>query len=232
MAEGLLNSTFKNAVDIMLPDNGKSMNYAIEKAINSTPVNFPAVVEDVNEEKDLVLVKIPVRRATTEFGENGERAFDEYSKVVCPIKRNFAGGVGFYFPVKKGDTGWVKSADIDVSAWRGSDGFPETVNPDFWESHRLDWGYFEPDTIKKTFNLIEGANGALCIQTIDGKGGVMLFPDGKMQIILPQGLTIFSDIQINGNVNINGTLTNNGVNHTTHTHGGVQTGSGSTGQPK
>ncbi len=41
-----------------------------------------------------------------------------------------------------------------------------------------------------------------------------------------------SGIHIKGNVTITGTLTNNGVNiSSTHTHGGVQTGSGTTGVP-
>ncbi len=41
-----------------------------------------------------------------------------------------------------------------------------------------------------------------------------------------------SGIHIKGNVTIIGTLTNNGVNiSSTHTHGGVQTGSGTTGVP-
>ena len=67
------------------------------------------------------------------------------------------------------------------------------------------------------------------------QGEVAIYDDLGQQVHLarsgividaPQGLTV------NGDVTIAGTLTNNGVNLTTHTHPGVQPGSGSTGGPQ
>ena len=60
---------------------------------------------------------------------------------------------------------------------------------------------------------------------------------GKMIIEAPDGLDITADVTIDGDVDVTGTVTasedviGGGKHLKTHTHGGVQTGGGSTGAP-
>lgn len=60
----------------------------------------------------------------------------------------------------------------------------------------------------------------------DDLGQVVRLGRGGIVIEAPQGLTI------NGDAVINGVLSNNGVNLTTHRHAGVQTGGGVTAGPQ
>lgn len=61
---------------------------------------------------------------------------------------------------------------------------------------------------------------------------------GTAEITADGGVTVNADVVINGDVQVNGTLTASedviadGISLKTHTHGGVETGGGSTGEPQ
>jgi|GEM_PF-1345208 len=66
----------------------------------------------------------------------------------------------------------------------------------------------------------------------EGGNIVIKTGSGNVTIEATQGVNITApQVNVSGNMNVAGTLTADGVNMNNHTHGGVQNGSGSTGQP-
>lgn len=184
-------------------------------------VRVPCVVESVNNTKNTATVSIPIKKISS-FIKNGERELIEYQYLRnIPIKMPAANGCVIRFPVVKGTTGWVVASDLDAGAWRNSDKFPEGgIEPRTYNFHQFAWGYFEPEIIlPKGFSITNGGDNGICIQSLDGTGGIVVNPDGTL-IINAKSLTI------NGNTTINGTLTNNNINVSTHVH---QCGTSTTG---
>ena len=176
-------------------------------------VRVPCVVESVNNTTNTATVSIPIKKISS-FIKNGERELIEYQYLRnIPIKMPAANGCVIRFPVVEGTTGWVVASDLDAGAWRNSDKFPEGgVEPRTYNFHQFAWGYFEPEIIlPKGFSITNGGDNGICIQSLDGTGGVVINPDGTL-IINAKSLTI------NGNTTINGTLTNNNINVSTHVH--------------
>lgn len=176
-------------------------------------VRVPCVVESVNNTTNTATVSIPIKKISS-FIKNGERELIEYQYLRnIPIKMPAANGCVIRFPVVEGTTGWVVASDLDAGAWRNSDKFPEGgIEPRTYNFHQFAWGYFEPEIIlPKGFSITNGGDNGICIQSLDGTGGVVINPDGTL-IINAKSLTI------NGNTTINGTLTNNNINVSTHVH--------------
>lgn len=182
-------------------------------AFDGLQVRIPCVVISVNSSKNTVSVSIPIQKMSTLI-KNGQREFIPYQNLYnIPIKMPAANGCVIRFPVVEGTTGWVVASDIDADAWRQSNEFPNGgVNPRSQLFHQLSWGYFEPEIIlPKGFSITNGGDNGICIQSLDGAGGIVVNPDGTL-IINAKSLTI------NGNTTINGTLTNNNINVSTHVH--------------
>jgi hypothetical protein len=151
-----------------------------------------------------------------------------------PVYRFGGGGFFIRFPIKKGDLGWLKANDRDISLIMQSGGGEEW--PNTRRLHSFSDAMFFPDTFKQW--VIGGANAdALVIQTLDGSVCLSLHA-GKFRIESPMGEIITSgalsieagDVSIQaGAVAIDagavaitsGTLTHNGINvGDTHMHVG------------
>jgi len=75
-----------------------------------------------------------------------------------------------------------------------------------------------------------GANRWLLLPdgTIEGQGAIS--HDGDLDVT--GGVTITGDVSITGAVTITGSLVVNGIDFSTHVHGGVQAGAGTTAVPQ
>lgn len=80
-------------------------------------------------------------------------------------------------------------------------------------------------TINGNSNKKVGGN-----ETTEINGNLNITIDGNATLTASL-VTINSDINVNGSITTTGDVTANGISLETHTHGGVQTGSGNTGQP-
>lgn len=82
---------------------------------------------------------------------------------------------------------------------------------------------------KTPTHYIQFTDGGIIIST---PGSVTVNAGSNADVTAPS-INLNGDTTINGNLAVNGTQTNNGVNTgSTHTHPGVQTGTGSTGTPQ
>lgn len=209
----ILSSTLNNLMSNPPRTFLETAHSMADATFDGMQVRVPCVVESVNNTKNTATVSIPIKKISS-FIKNGERELIEYQYLRnIPIKMPAANGCIIRFPVVKGTTGWVVASDLDAGAWRNSDKFPEGgVEPRTYNFHQFAWGYFEPEIIlPKGFSITNGGDNGICIQSLDGTGGVVINPDGTL-IINAKSLTI------NGNTTINGTLTNNNINVSTHVH--------------
>lgn len=206
-------STLKNIMSNRPRSFVESAQSLADATFDGMQVRVPCVVESVNNTTNTVTVSIPIMKISS-FIKNGQRELISYQYLRnIPIKMPAANGCVIRFPVVVGTTGWVVASDLDAGAWRNSDKFPEGgIEPRTYLFHQFAWGYFEPEIIlPKGFSITNGGNNGICIQSLDGTGGIVVNPDGTL-IINAKSLTI------NGDTTINGTLTNNNINVTTHVH--------------
>ena len=209
----ILSSTLNNLMSNPPRTFLETAHSMADATFDGMQVRVPCVVESVNNTTNTATVSIPIKKISS-FIKNGERELIEYQYLRnIPIKMPAANGCVIRFPVVEGTTGWVVASDLDAGAWRNSDKFPEGgVEPRTYNFHQFAWGYFEPEIIlPKGFSITNGGDNGICIQSLDGTGGIVVNPDGTL-IINAKSLTI------NGNTTINGTLTNNNINVSTHVH--------------
>lgn len=217
----ILSSTLNNLMSNPPRTFLETAHSMADATFDGMQVRVPCVVESVNNTTNTATVSIPIKKISS-FIKNGERELIQYQYLRnIPIKMPAANGCVIRFPVVEGTTGWVVASDLDAGAWRNSDKFPEGgVEPRTYNFHQFAWGYFEPEIIlPKGFSITNGGDNGICIQSLDGTGGIVVNPDGTL-IINAKSLTI------NGNTTINGTLTNNNINVSTHVH---QCGTSTTG---
>jgi len=159
-----------------------------------------------------------------------------------PVFRFGGGGFFMRFPIKAGDFGWLKASDRDVSLMFQRGGLEDWPNTE--RLHSFSDAMFFPDTIKDW--AIDGGNAdALVLQSMDGSVCIALH-DGELTYKAPSMRVEVLETEWIGNVSLTGslttaggdvsmsggTITHNGKNiGSTHTHSGVQTGSGNTGGP-
>lgn len=217
----ILSSTLNNLMSNPPRTFLETAHSMADATFDGMQVRVPCVVESVNNTTNTATVSIPIKKISS-FIKKGQRELIDYQYLRnIPIKMPAANGCVIRFPVVEGTTGWVVASDLDAGAWRNSDKFPEGgVEPRTYNFHQFAWGYFEPEIIlPKGFSITNGGDNGICIQSLDGTGGIVVNPDGTL-IINAKSLTI------NGNTTINGTLTNNNINVSTHVH---QCGTSTTG---
>lgn len=145
------------------------------------------------------------------------------------------GGGGFHcsFPLKQGDLGWIFATDRDYSNFLAS--LKESA-PNSARAHKFEDSIFVPDVFRQyTINAADAT--AMVIQSTDGGTRIAIDINGHVRITAPTDLiittpktTFTGDVEIQGNAtldqtltvdgaaDIKGTLTNNGIDVTTHGH--------------
>jgi hypothetical protein len=150
------------------------------------------------------------------------------------------GGGNFFvsFPLKAGDTGWIKANDRDISLYL--QGARAQVAPNTNRLHSFSDGLFFPDIMNDYTIAPEDMDGNMVIQNKLGTVKIALWPD-KIKMLAPDiesigswlhtgtmdivgDTTITGATDITGDVATIGQLHNNGVNvGSTHIHTGSPT---------
>lgn len=188
---------------------------------------LPAIVQSYDRANNVATVQ-PLIMWVTVDGNTMSRS------PIAQVQVYSFGGGGFHinFPLKPGDLGWIVSTDRDISQFKQS--LKESA-PNSGRAHRFDDCWFLPDVMKKyTVNSEDSA--AMVIQSTDAATRIALFSD-HVKITSPSTMIVDSplvqfthDVEVQGNLTVDvnshvkgnetvdGTLTNNGINVTTHGH--------------
>ena len=177
---------------------------------------------------------------------SGNWAWDKMPLLLdCPVVFPGGGGVTLTFPIAAGDEVLVVFASRCIDAWWQQGGIQ---NQNAFRMNDLSDGFVIPQVRSQPRRLTVSTSAAQ-LRSDDGSVLVELNATTKtLHLVAPNGATIDANTTINGNLQVNGTIGATGtitapnVVGTTngtfggkamagHTHGGVQTGSGTTGAP-
>lgn len=225
------------------------------KFLQSVDDMLPAKVISYDRMKNTASVQ-PLIAVMTTNGDAVSRA------VIASVPVFSFGGGNFMinFPLKKGDLGWIKASDRDISLFVQSlkESKPNTVR-----KHSFEDGIFFPDAFRN-YTLSDEDAENLVIQTLDSKTRISLWSDrvkivsgptscevnsnGTITAVAPT--SVFFDTPLvefagifkggtkypGGLSEVAGTLKaddviSSGVSGKSHIHGGVQPGSGQSGPP-
>lgn len=189
----------------------------------------PAIVEIFDREKQQATV-LPALMAKKSNGESIAQDF------IYNVPVRFGGGGGFAanLPLAKGDTGWLIFCDRDISAFKATRSvMPCNTN----RMHAQEDAFFLPDAMQ-TAQVSAEDSGKAVFQTLDGSNKIALGTDDVT--IKTKSLNITADtvtftvpaITTTGTIAATGDVTAAGISVSTHVHGGVTGGSGTTGTPQ
>jgi phage baseplate assembly protein gpV len=177
---------------------------------------------------------------TTLRPDNSVQPYPELFDVRMQTYACQLGDVYISLPTKVGDLVWVMASERDTSLLMASDASkaqPSTTQRTHDLSDCFCIPAFFPDGLAKEYdpdNLVIGNKNTMIIVKADG-----IEITTSEASITADNLTVNANLQVNGNTSLNGsveatgdTFTHNNVNvGSTHTHLGVQTGSGTSGTP-
>lgn len=187
-------------------------------------VCLPAIV------KNFYGATADVQTAISIVSATGETINGPFLKNV-PVKTIGGGGFAVYFPLQKGDTGWVMFADKDISIFRQS---RKISPPNTYRQHDLADAVFIPD-VMNTPQVAEDDKSKLVLQTLSG--GIKLTLDSaginiKGNTAIDGNLTVSGKIEASGDITSGGDIVAGTISLKQHIHGGVTSGSGTTGTPQ
>lgn len=193
--------------------NVSEIDFVVRKSVGEIRVFMPVEVSEINQ--DGTIDVIPMLFKTTATGENQRRS-PIYNVPVPEIR---VGNFSIIAIPKVGQKGFVKVCDRDISKIK------RTLKSSDVGSYRK---HSFSDSVWDTAGSCFNESAQYKIEILDG---------GIVNCIVTE-FNITGKLNITGESNFNGKLTqsngnlsSNGVVLHTHTHGGVQPGSGSTGAP-
>lgn len=215
-------------------------------------VALPGIIQSFDPESLTAVVQPAIRYI--ERDNDGNKSTKDYPLLVdVPVVFPRGGGCTLTFPVKEGDECLVIFADRCIDFWWQSGGIQEPVDG---RMHDLSDAFciVGPQSQAKKIRGI--STTAAQLRTDDGSAFIELAAGGDITATTAGNATINApEIILNGNVTINGnlsqgmgesggtatmhgpvTVTNDvtagGKSLMTHTHGGVEHGNDSTGEPE
>jgi hypothetical protein len=217
-----------------------TLRAAFRKFMQQTDDMLPARVVAFDRDKNRATVAPLVSLLTTD-GRTVQRA----QVASVPVMQFGGGGVVLNFNLKPGDLGWLKASDRDISLFLQS---YNASQPNTLRMHTFQDGVFIPEVMRGWTIAGEDAEQAV-LQTLDGSvrvslgdarlrlafdahtvtldgSGVVVESGGHSLAVRPAGITIA------GPTTITGGLVVDGITFGSHTHTGVQPGSGNTGGPQ
>jgi hypothetical protein len=211
---------------------------------------MPGIIRTYEASKQTASVEVSIKMQIQE--PDGAWRWEAIKPLVdCPILFPSGGGYTLTFPVLPGDECLVVFASRCIDSWWQSGGVQ--IQADL-RLHDLSDGFVLPGPRSQPRMLspapstsgIELRNDARTAYVrIDGAGNVLVTAAGDLvasvggsaqvtapTISLTGNVTVNGNLTVNGNTALTGTARANGKDiGSTHTHSGVQTGSGNTGAP-
>ncbi|HBT4564084.1 TPA: phage baseplate protein [Klebsiella pneumoniae] len=231
----------------------------LKGAKQSIRVSMPGIIKSFDPETVTCVVEVSIYIPKPESAEG--KSIDRlpqdnvfYPLILdAPVIFPRGGGCTLTFPIKEGDECLVVFADRCIDFWWQSGG---VQNGSRGRMHDYSDAFVIPGPQSQAKKISGISTTAAQLRTDDGSAFIELAAGGNITATTAGSATINApEITLNGNVTINGnlsqgmgnsggtatmlgpvTVTNDvtagGKSLMTHTHGGVETGSGNTGEPQ
>ncbi|EOY4401224.1 Gp138 family membrane-puncturing spike protein [Klebsiella michiganensis] len=231
----------------------------LKGAKQSIRVSMPGIIKSFDPETVTCVVEVSIYIPKPESAEG--KSIDRLGQdnvfypliLDAPVIFPRGGGCTLTFPVKEGDECLVVFADRCIDFWWQSGG---VQNGSRGRMHDYSDAFVIPGPQSQAKKISGISTTAAQLRTDDGSAFIELAAGGNITATTAGSATINApEIILNGNVTINGNLsqgmgdsggtatmygpvtvtsdvTAGGKSLMTHTHGGVETGSGNTGEPQ
>jgi hypothetical protein len=205
--------------------------------------SLPGIIQSFNAEAMTVVVQPTIQVRVTDRPTNKKTWVNMPLLLDVPIVIQRAGGMSVTLPIQVGNECFVCFSSRCIDGWWQLGGIQKQTE---FRMHDLSDGFAFLGPTSQPHVIANYSTTTMQIRSDDG-GLVMDFnPSNHNLTITTSGdidttstnfsitgkLTVTGDTDIKGNVTTTGTLKNNGLLvGSTHTHGGVTPGSGTTGVP-
>lgn len=194
-------------------------NFLINKTLQKIEKVTPAQIISYNRMDNRAVVQILGQNITS----TGEKLPMQLIPNI-PVLMLSGGGFTISLPVKAGDIGWIVTADRDISVFKN---LLAVFTPNTYRKHKYEDGFFIPDRVNG-FEIDREDEDSLLITSATAK---ISLKDGQATITAGN-IILNGNVTVNGTVTASGDVTGSGISLSTHVHGGVQTGGGTTGAPQ
>lgn len=206
---------------------------AIDGYLLSLFTALPGFIISFDPMKMLAVIQVTIQFTQTD--EQGNPNVVTMAPLVdVPVIFPNAGGFALTFPLAAGDEVLVIFASRCIDGWWQNSGVQPQAE---FRMHDLSDGFAIPGP-KSLPNVIPSiSTNSVQLRTLDGTCYVELAAGGVINLVAPGGVNIMGTLNVSKAVTLQDTLTVDddatidGVDIKTHTHSGVQTGSGDTGPP-
>ncbi len=190
-------------------------------------VAMPGTIKSFDPNTVTCTVQPAIKGAIT--GQTGKVSSVKLPLLVdVPVIFPRGGGITLTFPIRAGDECLVVFADRCIDFWWQSGGEQEPVDP---RQHDLSDAFAIIGPQSQKYKISGISTTSTQLRTDDGASFIDIDRGGNVTIDTPQ-LTINGQVQINGTVTSTGDQVAAGISQTGHVHGGVQSGGSNTGAPQ
>lgn len=213
----------------------------LRQAITELRVSIPAIILEFDASNQTATVQIALREVVRT--PTGPQNVAVYQIQTVPVMFPSAGGFSLTLPLAPGDEGFLLFCDCCIDLWWARGGVQNQLERRRHDLH--DCGFYPGG--RSAPRALSGYSGESARLTKDdGSAYIELTAAGGVNVVAPAGVVITGDVAIDGLITgvdgagaINLTVpvvssaegTFDGIAVSTHTHSGVQTGSGDTGPP-
>jgi phage baseplate assembly protein gpV len=192
---------------------------------------LPGIIVSFDPEAMTCEVQPAIQAQVTDQEDKSKKNWVNLPLLVdCPIYFPAGGGCTLTFPVVAGDEVLVVFSSRCIDSWWQSGGFENQQA--IMRMHDLSDGFIFVGFRSQPNVIPTVSQTATQLRSDDGSAIIELNPvNHKITLIAPGGVQVTGDITVTGTITASGEITGQGTHLHTHTHGGVQPGSGSTGAP-
>jgi hypothetical protein len=145
----------------------------------------------------------------------------------CPVVFPGGGGYGLTFPLEQGDEGLLVFASRCIDAWWA---YGEVQPQQVFRMHDLSDGFFLPGVFSQPRKPVAIPSTGVQLRSNDGEAYFEIA--GQIaNMVFPGDVNLRGNLVVTGTITSSGDVTAAGISVATHTHGGVTTGGGETGEP-
>lgn len=214
-----------------LNDGEEAFRLAFDGRQASLWTAMPGIVKAVDFVKMTLSVQPAIQGQIID--ENGQKQSVNLPLLVdVPITFPSAGGFVLTLPIAINDEVLVIFASRCIDAWWQSSGIQRPMEA---RMHDLSDGFAIPGPSSQPSVYAGISSTAAQLRNRAGTSYVEISADGKIKLVSPSEIGVTGNLKVTGNIEATGTITGNtastAIGLTTHHHGGITTGIGTSGAP-
>ncbi len=204
-----------------------TLREVFKKLMQGVDDMLPAKIVTYDRRRNVATVQPQVMVLTTE-----NQTLSRPTLASVPVLALGGGGFVMNFPLKPGDTGWIKASDRDISLYLQSN---SEAGPNTQRLHSFADGLFIPD-VMRNYAITDEDEANAVLQSVDGSVRVALWTD-KIKLTAQTIELNAAEVNCTGNLTTNGRVTGRGgvtfgdTPAESHRHSGVESGRGISGGP-